>query len=237
MCLLLNLSVMQAQEQPNMVLCEDTRVTLGQTKQQVRSALSMCCRIQQDGPRMLYVAREGANICSGSLWFEGENLVYAKRVFDAGSNATTPLPRGTADYLAGYAKQIQASAEALPERTIGDINGKREARLKAQAQIAEMYRQAAIQDAEARRMLAVKEAQSADAWTQALFQAVSILFPDHLRGDEMQHSPALVSWAAKGTWNNILVTVAGRTLDFAFFAGNDSQRVIFVFIGDPSVEN
>ena len=92
MCLLLNLNVMHAQEQANMVLCEDTRVSLGQSKQQVRNALAVCCRLsnnridQKEGtiefPNQIVFEANRAGTCSGSVLFDtAEKLVYAQRDF------------------------------------------------------------------------------------------------------------------------------------------------------------
>lgn len=157
-----------------MVLCENIRVSLGQTKQQVRNALAVCCRLQNeqikdnritDTDELFFQSKEDTHGCVGSLLFDATaKLVYASRLFTVDS--TSP-----ADDLEEYAEKIRGSAEALPEKTVGEIRGKAEARLKAQAQIAEMYRQAAVQGTR-------RGTPSAQAFTQALFQAARILLPE-----------------------------------------------------------
>ena len=157
-----------------MVLCENIRVSLGQSKRQVRDALAVCCRLQvehvknnwmADTDQLFFQSTGGTDGCVGSLLFDATGkLAYASRVFTVYS--TSP-----ADDLEEYAEKIRASVEALPEETMGEIRGKIEARLKAQAQIAEMYRQAAVQGAR-------RGTPSAQTFTQALFQAARILLPE-----------------------------------------------------------
>lgn len=90
---LLSVRAARAQEQPNLLLCEDTRVSLGHSKQQVKNTLEICCRFHnahlpgKDGPReypsqILFEAREGAGSCSGMVLFDtSDRLVYAERIF------------------------------------------------------------------------------------------------------------------------------------------------------------
>lgn len=101
MCLFLGVRTLDAQEQPNMVVCENTSVSLGQTKQQVRNALAVCCRLNNnridlpDGtreqPNQIVFEANRAGACSGSLVFDtAEKLVYVQRdleQFDGGSSA------------------------------------------------------------------------------------------------------------------------------------------------------
>jgi len=215
-CLLVSMCILgrtaHADEQPNMVLCENTRVSLGQSKQQVRTTLAVCCRLQieqvknnwmADTDQLLFQSKEGTNGCVGSLLFDAtEKLVYASRIFTVYS--TSP-----ADDLEEYAEKIRASAEALPERTMGEIRGKLEARLKAQAQIAEMYRQAAVQGAR-------KGTPSAQAFTQELFQAARIFLPEgegSLKEYCVQEGDGQLRLAPDDKTSLLVANIRGRRLE------------------------
>src|SRR5690242_15801940 len=71
---------------PDLAVCEDTRVSLGETKQQVRTSLSVCCRFknkqfdQKEYPNQIVFEanREGVT-CSGFLLFDSsEKLAFAE---------------------------------------------------------------------------------------------------------------------------------------------------------------
>ena len=159
-----------------------------------------------DNPDWLSFQGKTANGCSGWLAFDSAGkLVHAQRLFIVES--TPP-----ADDLEEYAAKIRASAEALPEKTMGEIAGKREARLKAQAQIAEMYRQAAVQGRGS-------GAPTAQAFSQALFQAVEVLLP------ASQGSNG--SLVLKPDWPDeaaaLLANIDGRTLTVSMPRGDDDR--------------
>lgn len=103
MSLLLSVRTMHAQEQPSLVVCEDVRVSLGQTKQQVKNALSVCCHYEnmqnknKDGVvvteypnEILFRASRTGVSCTGDAMFDAsEKLVFAERIeeFYKDSNA------------------------------------------------------------------------------------------------------------------------------------------------------
>jgi hypothetical protein len=81
-------SLTHAQQRPTLSVCEDTSVTVGQTKQQVREALSVCCSfktVELSGTeypnQMLFSSKQqGGSECTGSLLFgSDEKLVFAYR--------------------------------------------------------------------------------------------------------------------------------------------------------------
>ena len=87
----------------DMTLCEQVRVSLGQTKQDVRNALAVCCRFsnpQFPSPNgteeyvneITFESKDGSRSCSGTLMFDGaDKLVYAQRDFAfLGSDARAP---------------------------------------------------------------------------------------------------------------------------------------------------
>jgi hypothetical protein len=75
--------------QPELVVCEDARVTLGESKQDVNGALSVCCRrnrlpafLNDDRNQIDFESRDGSRKCEGELLFDGqERLVFAIRNF------------------------------------------------------------------------------------------------------------------------------------------------------------
>jgi hypothetical protein len=75
--------------QPELVICEDSRVTLGESKQDVREALSSCCRrnslpafLNDDRNQIDFESKDGSRKCQGELLFDGaERLVFAIRNF------------------------------------------------------------------------------------------------------------------------------------------------------------
>lgn len=75
--------------QPELVVCEDARVTLGESKQDVRDALSACCRrnslpafLNDDHNQIDFESKDGSHKCEGELLFDGqERLVFAIRNF------------------------------------------------------------------------------------------------------------------------------------------------------------
>lgn len=79
----------QADSPPELGVCEDARVSLGQSKQDVRNALSVCCRVLADLPAFLkddnqinFESKDGSRKCEGNLSFDAEErLVYASRTF------------------------------------------------------------------------------------------------------------------------------------------------------------
>ena len=129
MCLLLTLRTTNAQELPNMVLCENTQVSLGQSKQQVRTALAVCCRLKNnrldfpDGtaseqPNQISFEANRVGTCSGSVLFDtAEKLVYAQR--DLGQFNEGESTLGLAHAL------TEGISNLLPNRTtnLGGQNG------------------------------------------------------------------------------------------------------------------
>jgi hypothetical protein len=75
--------------QPDLVVCEVARVTLGESKQEVSDALSVCCRrnrlpafLNDDHNQIDFESRDGSRKCQGELLFDGqERLVFAIRNF------------------------------------------------------------------------------------------------------------------------------------------------------------
>ena len=75
--------------QPDLVVCEDARVTLGESKQDVSDALAVCCRrnrlpafLNDDRNQIDFESRDGSRKCEGELLFDGqERLVFAIRNF------------------------------------------------------------------------------------------------------------------------------------------------------------
>jgi hypothetical protein len=75
--------------QPEIVICEDARVTLGESKQGVRDALSLCCRrnslpafLNDDRNQIDFESKDGSRKCAGELLFDGQELlVFAIRNF------------------------------------------------------------------------------------------------------------------------------------------------------------
>ncbi len=75
--------------QPELVVCEGARVTLGESKQVVGNALSVCCRrnrlpafLNDDRNQIDFESRDGSRKCTGELLFDGEErLVFAIRNF------------------------------------------------------------------------------------------------------------------------------------------------------------
>ena len=79
-----------AQQQPDpppeLVVCEDARVRLGQPKQDVRDALSNCCRgvpgLLDDDNSISFESKDGSRKCEFQVAFDGhERLVFAARHF------------------------------------------------------------------------------------------------------------------------------------------------------------
>lgn len=99
MCLFLGVRTLDAQEQPNMVICENTRVGLGQTKQQVRNALAVCCRFNSANffdieypNQIVFEANRAGGACSGMLLFDtSEKLVFAQREMGQFDESSSPL--------------------------------------------------------------------------------------------------------------------------------------------------
>jgi hypothetical protein len=75
--------------QADLVVCEDARVTLLESKQEVNAALSVCCRrnrlpafLNDDRNQIDFESRDGSHKCEGELLFDGEErLVFAIRNF------------------------------------------------------------------------------------------------------------------------------------------------------------
>src|SRR5271155_632913 len=74
---------------PELVVCEEARVTLLESKQDVNAALSVCCRrnrlpafLNDDRNQIDFESRDGGHKCEGELLFDGqERLVFAIRNF------------------------------------------------------------------------------------------------------------------------------------------------------------
>src|ERR1700722_17745710 len=83
-------------QRTSLTVCEDAYVSLQQTKQEVRSALAVCCRLAyadfpsgtikdisgpaQDLNQIDFEAKEVGGTCSGTVMFNNaEKLVFAKR--------------------------------------------------------------------------------------------------------------------------------------------------------------
>jgi hypothetical protein len=74
---------------PELVVCDDARVTLLESKQDANAALSVCCRRNSlpafrndDRNQLDFESKDGSHKCEGQLLFDGqERLVFAIRNF------------------------------------------------------------------------------------------------------------------------------------------------------------